>query len=1155
MKLMNLTTTIGNTTMNNTTAIPFVNLHSHTGPGSIFDALGFPAEHMNFCYENGGDAMAITDHGNMNSLAYQVLHAKKMHKEGKIFKPIFGIEAYFIPSLQDWKLEYEKQQSQKKKKDDESVTATNVEDEGASKKEIKSLLNRRRHLVLLAQNQEGLNNLFKLISESYKTENFYRFPRIDYELLQKYNKGIIASSACLGGIYAGCYWENKDKGEEAILASFREATKKMMSIFGDRWYGELQWNNMKEQHELNKYILRMKDEFGIGIVSTADSHYPNPNAWKDRELYKRLGWMGKGKPDWAEGQSELPVGVDEIGYELYPKNGQQMWDSYNKYSESCEYSYDDKIVLESLTNTYKIAHERIDAFLPDTTVRLPNFVVPAGTTAGGTLSQYAFEGLRLLNFHENKTYIERVEQELAIIEERGFSKYFLTMKAISDRAQQIQLVGPGRGSAAGSLVSYVLGITQVDPIKHGLLFERFMTKNQEGFPDIDYDVSDPMLLKDILIKEWGDTTVVPISNWNTLQLKSLVKDISKFYNISFKEVNEVTGKMMIEATPTAKKAHDIKAGVYVPTFEEVKQYSPTLQGFLKKYPHIANHIDMLYGQVKSASRHAGGVVVGENLDVHMPLINSDGVRQTPWAEGQNVRHLEPMGFIKFDILGIASLRMIESAIRHILKRHFNIKEPTFEDVKKFYNDNLHPETMNLSDKKVYKNIFCEGNWTGIFQFTERGAQEFCKRAKPNNIIDLSAITSIYRPGPLSANVDKDYVAAKETPHLVKYIHPIAKQVTKDTYGFLIFQEQIALLAHKLGKNIDLDEGNKLRKLLTKKGTGKGFEEKDKIHHKFIEGCVEKGISKFEAQKLWDTFEFFSGYGFNKSHAVCYSILSYQCAWLTTYYKSEWMAAFLDKENDSDKERAINIAKSQGFIIETLNVNSSGTEWEISEDGSTLIQPLTSIKGLGEVAIQQITNNRPFKTIEEFLFNEKMSYSKLNKKALDVLCRSGALNTLIDSRFTGGKHFWSAVAVDRPRKPKDFEENIKTYAPEGQFSQEETIQYLTELTGVYPINLVVSTEILTRLREKYIPPISEYDPELGLSWFIPKELIKRKTSTGKEYWILNTIDDTNAETQIKCWGIKEGDVIKLHNPYMGKLDYDETWGFSIRSMKHQIKALA
>jgi len=1134
--------------------INFTNLHSHS-VFSIFDGFGYPESHFEYAYSNGADAMALTDHGNMNSLAYSVVHAKKMQKEGKNFKPIFGIEAYFIPSVDEWRLEYERIQEEKKSKE-ESVSGATVEDEGASKKEIKSILNRRAHLVLLAQNQKGLNNIFKLISESYKNENFYRYPRMDYNLLEKYNEGIIVSSACLGGLFASlCYWPNKSKGEAAILDSMRETTQKMISIFGDRFYGEIQWNNIKEQHELNHYILKMKEEFGIGLVSTADSHYPNPDAWKDRELYKRLGWIGKGKPDWAEGQSELPSGVDEIGYELYPKNGDQMWKAYKKYSESCGFSYDDNIVMESLTNTYKIAHERIEAFMPDNTVRLPNFVVPAGFTAEQALSHYAFEGLRSLNLHEKKNYTERIEQELSVIDDRGFSKYFLTMKAISDRAQQLQLVGPGRGSAAGSLVSYVLGITQVDPIKHGLLFERFMTKNQDGFPDIDYDVSNPMELKDVLIKEWGDTTVVPISNWNTLQLKSLVKDISKFYNISFKEVNEVTGKMMIEATPAAKKAHDIKAGLYVPTFEEVKQYSPTLQGFLKKYPHVANHIDMLYGQVKSVSRHAGGVVVGENLDVHMPLINSDGVRQTPWAEGQNVRHLEPMGFIKFDILGIASLRMIEGAIRHVLKRHFDVKEPTFEDVKKFYDEKLHPEKMNLNDKKVYKNIFQKGNWAGIFQFTERGAQEFCKRAKPSNIIDLSAITSIYRPGPLSANVDKDYVAAKETPQLINYIHPIAKDVTKDTYGFLIFQEQIALLAHKLGKNIDLDEGNKLRKLLTKKGTGKGFEEKDKIHNKFIAGCVEKGIKAHDAQRLWETFEYFSGYGFNKSHAVSYSILSYQCAWLYTYYPAEWMVSFLDKENDSDKERAINIAKSHGFNVETLNVNTSGTEWEMNEDGSTLIQPLASIKGLGEVAIQQIVNHRPFKTVEEFLFNEKMSYSKLNKKAIDVLCRSGAMSSLIDSRFTGGKHFWSAVAVDRPRKLKDLEENIKTYAPEGEFTREEKIQYLTELTGVYPINLVVSPDIINRLQEKMVPPISEFDPELGLTWFIPKEIIKRKTATGKEYWIVNAIDDTNAETQIRCWGVKDGDVIMLHKPYMGRPDHSITWGFSVRSMKHQLKMLA
>jgi len=576
--------------------IKFVGLHAHDG-FSLFDGFGHTKDHMEFALSNGMDAMAITNHGHMNSLSYQVLHAKKMKKEGKNFKPIFGVEAYFIPSISDWRAEYERIQAEKKSAE-ESVSGVTVEDETASKKEIKSILNRRRHLVLLAQNQKGLNNIFKLISESYANENFYRFPRIDYSLIEKYNEGVIALSACLGGVYAGCYWENREAGEEAILKSFRETTEKMISIFGNRWYGELQWNNIKEQHELNKYILRMKEEYGIGIVSTCDSHYPNPDAWKDRELYKRLGWLSKGKPEWLE-KEQLPNTIDDIGYELYPKNGQQMWDSYKKYSASCGFTYDDSVVMDSITLTHKIAHERIENFMPDNEVRLPNFVVPAGYTAGEALAMFAFEGLRGLNLHENKNYVLRMQQELAIIDERGFSKYFLTMKAISDKAQQLQLVGPGRGSAAGSLVSYALGITQVDPIKHGLLFERFMTKNQDGFPDIDYDVSDPMALKDVLIKEWGDTTVVPISNWNTLQLKSLVKDISKFYNIPFKEVNDVTGKMLLEATPAAKKAHGIKAGVYAPTFEEVKQYSPTLQAFLKKYPHIANHIDMLYGQVRS----------------------------------------------------------------------------------------------------------------------------------------------------------------------------------------------------------------------------------------------------------------------------------------------------------------------------------------------------------------------------------------------------------------------------------------------------------------------------------------------------------------------------------------------------------------------------
>ena len=1139
----------------NKSSIPFVGLHAHSVAGSPFDALGYPGEHMDFAYNNGMDALALTDHGNANGLAGQVLHAKKMQKQGKDFKPIFGVEAYFIPSVANWKEDYEEIKAAAKNKSEYEAeqSGTTVENE-ASKKKMKSVLNRRRHLILLAQNQEGLQNIFKMISTSYVGDNFYRYPRVDYALLKKYNKGVIAASACLGGVYAGNYWENREEGADAILDAMRKTTQKMQSIFGDRWYGELQWNNVPEQHELNQYIIQMHHEFGIELISTADSHYYNPEVWKDRELYKRLGWLGKGRPDYLS--EELPVSVEEIGYELYPKNGDQMWESYKKYSALVGAEYDDELVLNSIKRTHDIAHNRIESFIPDNTVRLPDFVVPEGSTAGQTLAALCVEGLRSLGFQNNMEYVDRLKYEVGVIEDRGFSKYFLTMKAISDMAIDRQLVGPGRGSAAGSLVSYVLGITQVDPIKYGLQFERFLTKGGSGYPDIDYDVSSPMELKEHLIDEWGDNVVVPITNWNTLQLRSLVKDISKFYGIEFTEVNNVTSKMVHEATPLAKKAHGITAGVYNPTFEELMLYSDTLRKFLEKYPQVKTHVEVLYGQTRSASRHAGGVVVGERLDEWMPLINSGGVRQTPWSEGQNVRHLEPMGFIKFDILGLASLRMMEGAVERILKRHKGVENPTFQDIRDFYNEHLHPEKIDLEDRSVWENIFHSGKWAGIFQFTEASAQSFCKNAKPNNITDLASITSIYRPGPLSAGVDKMFLGAKQNPEDVEYLNGIVKEVTQETYGFLIFQEQIAMLAHKLGKDLSLDEGNKLRKLLTKKGTGSVDEEKDKIFDKFHKGCVEKGMPSHEARELWNKFEYFSGYGFNKSHAVSYCILSYQCAWLLNYYPAEWLAAFLDKEPETRKERAISTAKSMGYKVEPLNVNTSGTVWEISDTGDTLIQPLTSIKGLGDKAIEQIINHRPFKTVEEFLFNPDIVYSKLNKKSISALCLAQALNDLVDDRFTGLKHFFAAVCEDRPRKEKNLEENILKYSPEGDFSEEEKLEYLVSLTGVFPINAVVTPRVREKLDELYIPPISEFDPELGVTWFIPRECKLKKSKNGKNFYVVKVIDDNNETTTIRCWGVDpEKDHVHMNRPYMARLNYDPNWGFSTFSLRKMFKLLA
>ena len=1135
--------------------IPFVGLHAHSVAGSLFDALGYPAEHMDFAYENGMEALALTDHGNANGLAYQVLHAKKMRAEGKKFKPIFGCEAYFIPSIANWKKDYDKVRETAKNKSSKKdlQSGATVEDE-QNKKLVKSILNKRSHMILLAQNQTGLKNIFKMISKSYSSENFYRYPRMDYALLKKHAEGVIAASACLGGVYAGDFWQNREKGEDAVLDAMRLTTQKMQSIFGKRWFGELQWNNVPEQHKLNTYIIQMHHEFGVELISTADSHYYSPDVWKDRELYKRLGFLGK-RPEWMS--EELPDGVEEIGYELYPKNGDQMWESYKKYSKECGFEYDDNLVLNSIKRTHSIAFEDIDSFLPDNTVRLPDMFVPDGFTPAQALARLSIEGARIRGFVTRTNYIERLKQEVKIIDSRGFSKYFLTMKAISDRATDRQLVGAGRGSAAGSLVAYALGITQIDPIKYGLQFERFLTKGGSGYPDIDYDVADPMTLKEQLIEEWGDNMVVPITNWNTLQLRSLLKDISKFYGVPFTEVNDVTSKMIFEATPLAKKEHGITAGVYNPTFDELMKFSDSLKSFLKKYPQIETHVNKLYGQTRSASRHAGGVVIGENLDQWMPLINSGGVRQTPWSEGQNVRHLEPMGFIKFDILGLASLRMIEDAISHILKRYHGYEvDPTFEDIKKFYEENLHPEKIDLEDEQVWEHIFHEGKWAGIFQFTEAGAQTFCKQAKPNNITDLAAITSIYRPGPLSAGVDKMYIGAKEEPEEVEYLNEQVRDVTEETYGFLIFQEQIAMLAHKLGRDLSLDEGNKLRKLLTKKGTGSVDEEKDKIYNKFRVGCIEKGMKPYEAKELWDKFEYFSGYGFNKSHAVSYCVLSFQCAYLLHYYPECWLAAFLDKEPDKRKERAINIAKSYGYKIEPLNVNTSGITWEISEDGKTLIQPLSSIKGLGMSAIKQILDNRPFSKIEEFIFNDNMVYSKLNKKSLDALIRSQALNCLMDKRFSGLKHFWSAVAVQRPRKEKNLLDNIEQYRDEGDFSEEEKLQYLVDLTGFFPINLVVNEHIQRRLDELYVPPISEFDESLQVVWFIPREVVKKKTKNGKDFYIVKVIDSNSEQRSIKCWGVKpDKDKVYLNRPYMAKLDWHPQWGFSTRAVSKTFKLLA
>jgi len=1122
----------------------FVNLHGHSC-FSLFDGFGFPQEHMDFAYQNGSRALALTDHGSMNGLSYQLLRAKEMKAEGKDFKPIFGVEAYYIDSLDEWQtLRDEIAQDKKRAKEiDNGDSAMVIEDE---QRNDKRALGRKRHIVLLAQNQKGLENIYEMVSKSYSGDYFYRKPRIDWELLKKHQEGVIVLTACLGGIAAGSMWKKQEEGEDAIVEDMIANLTKFRDTFGDRFYAELQWNNIPEQHLLNKCLIKVAGQLGLKLVSTCDSHYPRPDAWRDREVYKRLGWLGK-MPAWMD--DNIPESVEEIGYELYPKNAQEMWESYKRYSDDLDMCYSDDLVMESITNSATIAFEQIEDFLPDTSVQLPSFMVPSDKSADEALADLAEEALSKYLRGTDKTtkrhYRKRLEEELDVISSQNFSEYFLATKAITDFSWNYTFVGPARGSAAGSLLAFLLKITQIDPLKWNLPFERFLTRGSDGFPDIDIDFSDNSLIKDKMVEEWGEDSVAFISNYNTLQLSSLIKDISKREGVDFTEVNIVTKAMLTEATPIAKKKHGIKAGVYTPTFEEVCEYSETLQGFFKKYPQIEEQVFGLIGQPRSIGRHAAGAIIGDYLPSKMPLISSKGIRQTPWAEGQNVRHLEPLGFIKFDILGLETLKTFEDTIERILISEGN-RKPTFEDIKQWYMDNLHPSVLDMEDQRVYEEVFHAGKFAGIFQFMNSGMQRLGTNAKVSSIEEIATVSAIFRPGPLSAGVDKMYVKAKFSDEEVEYDHPLIEDVLGKTFGLIVFQEDIMNLVNTLGHKISMSDANVLRKLLTKKGlSGTKMKKKKDLYERFVKGCEKKGMSFAQAKVLWEKMEYFSGYGFSKNHAIPYSIISYQCAWLQTYYQDAWVSAFLDHEPEKRKEAAINIARSFGYKVKGLDINTSGTRWEVV-DGQ-LISPLTTIKGLGDAAIEEIIAKRPFESVEDLLFDKGVVARKVNKKSLDAMCRAGAMESLMDERFFGDKHFWSAVVVDKPKNKKKLGENIEKYRDEGDFTKAERINHLQALTGIYPINMVVPVKAYKFFEMQGIMPLSDYDKELGMGWCIPTEVNLKKTRGGKPYYQVVVIDSSMETQKVNCWGVDpKTDFIYPHRLYVLEWpQHNETWGFSTR----------
>ena len=794
---------------------------------------------------NGMDGLALTDHGTMAGISHQQIHAKKLKDKGVNFKAIPGVEAYFIDSFVDWRKLVKVQKANKalskaiasnnvignefagteadmeeqhgkgtssSEEDEDGGTVVELEAESKSNK-FADPIAQRNHLVLLPKNNAGLKSIFQMVSESY-IDGFYRYPRMDLDMIRRHAKGnVIASSACIGGRLARTIFDNQDQSVEwknwnvnrrnytKIMAELKGITDQFVDALGgpENYYLELQMNRLLPQHLVNFYLIELAKETGLKLVVTADSHYSNPNHWKEREVYKAMAWASKTKgtidPD------TLPKTVDELKCELYPKNADQIWNTYlEQKAVHPELYTDDQLICDAIERTHDIAHNLIGDVSIDRKVKLPGigYLVPKDrleklleASAGMSEDDVAFKelvrvailGLRKLNRGNDDVYVDRLKHELETIKHLRFAKYFLTYYKIMDITGAHMLIGNGRGSAAGSLLAYALNLTQVDPIRFGLLWERFLVRSKKGYPDIDSDFSDRDKAVKLLIEFFGSENVIPVTNFAQLQLRSLIKDVARLHKLPFEEINFATSKIEKEVLDVAKSVAGFDRGTWVLTFEDAMNDSATFNTLMDKYPEFENTIKVLFKQMRGLSRHAGGVIITENSREGMPLIKAGGELQTPWPEGVNYRHLEEFGLLKFDILGLGTLRMFENCVRRILQKQGN-KHPTFSQIKQWFWDNLHPDNNPMTDLKVFENVFWNGNYTGIFQFINDKTQNFMRQMKPKSVIDIAVATSIFRPGPLSLKVDQRFLNNRMNPKEVVYKHPLQAEIFKETSGCL-----------------------------------------------------------------------------------------------------------------------------------------------------------------------------------------------------------------------------------------------------------------------------------------------------------------------------------------------------------------------------------
>jgi DNA polymerase III subunit alpha len=961
----------------------FVHLHVHD-EFSLLDGFSKVEDYANEVKKRGWKYLAITNHGMMGQIPRQYKICKALG-----ITPLYGCEIYVNDNT-----EYRSFMT----KDGETQP---LPEKFSSLDELREQFKKNYHVVLIAKNEIGFKNLLKITSHAW-IEGYYRRPRTNHKFIQEHSEGLICGSACMAGPVASFIL--KDDMEKAYAAA-----EYYQSMFGEDFYLEIMFLEMEEQFKINKGLLQIGKELGIDLVLTNDCHYLE----KDDSYYQDILLLMQNGNTLND--------LDNPSKDVFQFGSKNLW--YKTIEELDEswrtnHSYIPKDVYEQMkTNTVKFA-EKCNVTI-DTTLKIPEFDkyskdVPDEfkKSSDDYLRYLGYQGLKKRKLNEKKEYLDRIEVELDVIKKKQFSSYFLIVNDLIEFAKRSKIsVGPGRGSAAGSLLCYCLEITDVDPIVHNLFFERFLNEARKDIPDIDIDFAPAGRdsIKQHIIDTYGQKHVCSIGTYGSFQTKATVTDVCRVFNIELEQVKALT-KQMLSDVDEFEWDEIRNDPAYKEGFDKIDTYRRTVRD---KIVSPLEAIGKIRFKQKNASSHAAGVIISNvDLTENLPLMTRDDTVLSSWIEGKKGTELSAFGFVKWDILGLANLTFIENTL-DLIKERFG-KVVTVEQI-----------DSNLNDPKIYEELK-KGKGGLIFQFESPLMRKLLKDSQCDNFDVLAAITALGRPGPLQSGLTDEFCKRKIEHDKLKAegrpvsersykINPVLEKILNYTYGIVVYQEQIMQIANVLA-GYSLAETDNFRKVLikVKKDTKDDMWDKlMKYKEKFIEGG-QKYMKVEELEELFDGFLKWAGYGFNRSHAVAYTVISYRCAWLKTYYPTEYVCSvlrYISKGETKSKGKSVNKyesyifeAKRFNILTEPPDINKSGANFEV-EDSKTIRMGLYCLKGVGIEQAQKLIDHRPaegFKTFEELLKQKpakRIMIPLIIIGAFDCLC--GRIEALVKYYHTRG----------------------------------------------------------------------------------------------------------------------------------------------------------